>query len=70
VDALALASAAVPEQAAARSLELIVVGSFPGRPAFRGLGELTAAELETLWPARPRPSMPSSRSKTSSRHPT
>jgi DNA-binding transcriptional MerR regulator len=52
VDALALASAAVPEQTAASSLELIVVGSFPGRPAFRGLGELTAAELETLWPTR------------------
>jgi hypothetical protein len=52
VDALALAASAVPEQAAASSLELIVVGSFPGRPAFRGLGELTAAELETLWPAR------------------
>jgi hypothetical protein len=32
--------------------ELIVVGSFPGRPAFRGLGELTADELQTLWPAR------------------
>lgn len=32
--------------------ELIVVGSFPGRPSFRGLGELTADELETLWPAR------------------
>jgi hypothetical protein len=32
--------------------ELIVVGSFPGRPAFRGLGELTADELETLWPQR------------------
>jgi DNA-binding transcriptional MerR regulator len=32
--------------------ELIVVGSFPGRPGFRGLGELTADELETLWPAR------------------
>ena len=30
--------------------ELIVVGSFPGRPGFRGLGELTADELETLWP--------------------
>jgi hypothetical protein len=28
------------------------VGSFPGKPAFRGLGELTADELETLWPAR------------------
>jgi redox-sensitive transcriptional activator SoxR len=32
--------------------ELIVVGSFPGKPSFRGLGELTADELETLWPAR------------------
>ena len=31
---------------------LIVVGSFPGRPSFAGLGELTADELETLWPAR------------------
>jgi hypothetical protein len=29
-----------------------VVGSFPGKPSFRGLGELTAAQLETLWPAR------------------
>jgi redox-sensitive transcriptional activator SoxR len=32
--------------------ELIVVGSFPGKPSFHGLGELTADELETLWPAR------------------
>lgn len=32
--------------------ELIVAGSFPGKPGFRGLGELTAAELETLWPSR------------------
>jgi hypothetical protein len=32
--------------------ELIVVGSFPGRPSFRGLGELTAAGLTTLWPSR------------------
>ena len=30
----------------------IVVDAFPGRPAFRGLGELTAEELETLWPRR------------------
>lgn len=44
VDVLALAAPATPE--------LIVVGSFPGRPAFRGLGELTADDLETLWPAR------------------
>jgi hypothetical protein len=35
-----------------RPPELIVVGSFPGRPRFRGLGELTAAELETLWDER------------------
>jgi hypothetical protein len=34
------------------SPELIVVDSFPGRPSFHGLGELTADELETLWPAR------------------
>jgi hypothetical protein len=32
--------------------ELIVVGSFDGKPAFAGLGELTARELETLWPSR------------------
>jgi DNA-binding transcriptional MerR regulator len=52
LDALALAFAAVPEQPTTSSMELIVVGSFPGRPSFRGLGELTAAELETLWPVR------------------
>jgi hypothetical protein len=34
--------------------ELIVVGSVPGRPSFAGLGELTARELETLWPSRVR----------------
>ncbi len=34
--------------------ELIVIGSFPGKPSFAGLGELTASELETLWPARRR----------------
>ena len=32
--------------------ELIVVGSFAGKPSFAGLGELTADELETLWPSR------------------
>jgi len=32
--------------------ELIVIGTFPGKPSFAGLGELTARELETLWPAR------------------
>jgi len=51
LDALALAQ---PEEAAP---ELIVVGSFPGRPSFHGLGELTAGELETLWPSR-RPADP------------
>ena len=35
--------------------ELIVIGSFPGRPSFAGLGELTANELETLWPSRDHP---------------
>ena len=34
--------------------ELIVIGSFPGKPSFTGLGELTASELETLWPSRRR----------------
>ncbi|HEY7281175.1 MAG TPA: MerR family transcriptional regulator [Actinomycetota bacterium] len=37
---------------AGASPELIVVDSFPGKPGFRGLGELTADELETLWPMR------------------
>ena len=36
--------------------ELVVVDSFPGKPCFRGLGELTAGELETLWPRRRRAS--------------
>jgi hypothetical protein len=48
LDVLALAHT---EEAAP---ELIVIGSFPGRPAFAGLGELTASELETLWPSRGR----------------
>jgi hypothetical protein len=49
VDVLALAGETGfdPEQ-----LELIEVGSFPGRPGFRGLGELEAAQLESLWPQR------------------
>jgi Domain of unknown function (DUF1835) len=46
VDVLALARAAGATPSA------IVVDSFAGKPAFRGLGELTADELETLWPAR------------------
>jgi hypothetical protein len=49
IDALALAGETGfdPEQ-----LELIEIGSFPGRPGFRGLGELTPPELESLWPGR------------------
>src|SRR5262249_13937221 len=43
LDVLALA------QTVGAAPDLIVVGSFPGEPSFRGLGELTAAELETLW---------------------
>jgi redox-sensitive transcriptional activator SoxR len=46
LDALSLAHEA---QAAP---ELLVVGSFPGKPSFSGLGELSADELETLWPQR------------------
>jgi hypothetical protein len=46
LDALALA------QAAGGAPELLVVGAFRGKPSFRGLGELTADELETLWPQR------------------
>jgi uncharacterized protein DUF1835 len=33
-------------------VEMIVVGAFEGRPDFHGLGELTAPELASLWPAR------------------
>jgi hypothetical protein len=49
IDVLALAGETGfdPEQ-----LELIEVGTFPGRPGFRGLGELSVAELESLWPSR------------------
>ena len=46
LDALALA------HEAGQAPELIVIGSFPGKASFTGLGELTADELETLWPAR------------------
>ena len=51
IDALALA------HAADAAPELIVIGSFPGKPSFAGLGELAATELETLWPSR-RPAAP------------
>jgi hypothetical protein len=37
--------------------ELIVIASFPGKPSFAGLGELSARELETIWPSR-RPASP------------
>jgi hypothetical protein len=49
IDVLALAGETGfdPDQ-----LELIEIGSFPGRPGFRGLGELNVAELESLWPER------------------
>lgn len=49
IDVLALAGEMGfdPEQ-----LELIEADAFPGRPGFRGLGELTVAELEALWPRR------------------
>jgi hypothetical protein len=33
-------------------VELICVGTFPGRPDFHGLGELQPDELASLWPAR------------------
>src|SRR4051794_10451876 len=46
LDVLALARAADAAPA------LIVIGSFPGKPSFAGLGELSAGELETLWPSR------------------
>jgi redox-sensitive transcriptional activator SoxR len=46
VDVLALAHEAGATPSA------IVVDAFPGKPSFRGLGELTAEELETLWPER------------------
>jgi len=35
-------------------LSLINVGAFPGKEKFRGLGELSAAELASLFPARQR----------------
>jgi len=49
VDILALAGETGfdPEQ-----LELIEIDSFPGRPGFRGLGELSPQQLESLWPQR------------------
>jgi Domain of unknown function (DUF1835) len=33
-------------------VELICIGTFPGRPDFKGLGELDPDELASLWPLR------------------
>ena len=41
----------VPKQ---KPVSLICIGSFPGRPTFRGLGELQPHELAALFPARRR----------------
>lgn len=37
---------------AAKTVSLICIGSFPGRPAFKGLGELTPGELASLVETR------------------
>ena len=37
---------------AEKVVSLVCIGSFPGRPAFKGLGELTASELASLLPTR------------------
>ena len=42
---------AIPDDGA-DTVEAILIGSFPGRPRFAGLGELTATELASLWPQR------------------
>ena len=42
---------AIPDDGA-DTVEAIPIGSFPGRPRFAGLGELTATELASLWPQR------------------
>jgi hypothetical protein len=59
LDVLALA------HAAEAAPELIVIGSFPGKPSFAGLGELTANELERLWPSRRRAAPEALRAATS-----
>jgi DNA-binding transcriptional MerR regulator len=51
-DQLQLLDVLTLARAAASAPDLIVIGSFPGKPSFAGLGELTARELETLWPSR------------------
>jgi hypothetical protein len=42
--------AGLPDRPA--GVELICIGSFPGRPGFAGLGELDPDELASLWPQR------------------
>ena len=39
---------------AAKPVSLVCIGSFPGRPAFKGLGELTPDEIASLLDARER----------------
>jgi hypothetical protein len=39
---------------AAKPVSLVCIGSFPGRPAFKGLGELTPSELAPLIESRQR----------------
>ncbi len=51
-DQLQLLDALAFAREAGGSLEVIVIGSFAGKPSFGGLGEVTAEELETLWPTR------------------
>jgi DNA-binding transcriptional MerR regulator len=51
-DQLQLVDALTFAHEAGSAPELIVVGAFPGKPGFRGLGELSTHELETLWLAR------------------
>ena len=38
--------------AARESVSLICIGTFPGKPGFKGLGELTPGELASLWESR------------------
>ena len=41
-----------PRLAGYKTVSLVCIGSFPGRPKFKGLGELTPAELAPLLDAR------------------
>ncbi len=44
--------ARIADQSPRGSVRLISLDRFPGHPRFRGLGELSAEELATLWPRR------------------